>query len=218
MHNGAVANFSAIRREMCDLMNGDVYAQVSGGTDSEHLSGLYMTLLTRNVVGGDDESGKASWENVYPVEAMAEAMLGAVITTLTLQQKSVKEADRLPSSLNLAATDGTKMVTMRFRNCAGEEPPSLYYSTTAGVTLNRKFPGHPDAHPQKDQQPVNHRAHKKAEEHGKHVIVSSEPTTYDESEWTLVPKNTLVLVDEQGELSTRPVEYNVSFNAVDPDA
>ncbi|KAJ7797895.1 hypothetical protein B0H14DRAFT_2389214, partial [Mycena olivaceomarginata] len=31
-------------------------------------------------------------------------------------------------------------------------PPSLYFSTTAGVTLNRKHPGHPDAgHPHKIQ-------------------------------------------------------------------
>jgi hypothetical protein len=36
------------------------------------------------------------------------------------------------------------MVAMRVRNHEREEPPSLYYSTTAGVSLNSRFPGTAD--------------------------------------------------------------------------
>jgi glutamine amidotransferase len=67
----------------------------------------------------------------------------------------------------------------------------LYYSTKAGVTLNRKYPDHPDGNASEKS------VIRQAEEHGKHVIVASEPNTYKGDDWQLVPANSFVLVDEQ---------------------
>jgi glutamine amidotransferase len=66
----------------------------------------------------------------------------------------------------------------------------LYYSTAAGPTLNRKFPDDPDG------KEVTNKTTRSSHEHGKHVIVASEPNTYKTEDWLLVPPNSFVLVDK----------------------
>lgn len=132
MHNGEISDFISICRDMVDLMDKDAYRNISGSTDSEHFAALYITYLT----GG---KGKASWEKQYTIEQMRDAMRDAVGTVVRLQRKNIGDRAE-PNSLNLCATDGSQIVAFRFRNHAIEQPPSLYYSTKAGVTLNRKYP------------------------------------------------------------------------------
>lgn len=67
-----------------------------------------------------------------------------------------------------------------------------------GVTLNRKYPDHPDG-------AKNPRASKPAKEHGKHIIIASEPTTYKMEQWNLIPKNYAVVVDSDGEFTSEPI-------------
>lgn len=100
------------------------------------------------------------------------------------------------------------MVAMRIRNHATEQPPSLYWSTTQGVVLNRKFPDHPDG----KENPL---AQKRPEQHGRHVIVASEPTTYDKEEWAVIEKNCAVLVEKDGVARVERMEIPESWNAVD---
>ena len=92
------------------------------------------------------------------------------------------------------------MVAMRVRNHATEQPPTLYWSTTAGVTLNSKYPGHPNGG-------ENSNATKAPEEHGLHVIVASEPSTYKGEEWSLVEKNHLLRIGEGG---VRSQPFNIA--------
>ena len=70
---------------------------------------------------------------------MRDAMRKATGTVVNLQREKLGGKAE-PNSLNLAATDGRQLVAFRVRNHATEQPPSLYYSTKAGVTLNRKYP------------------------------------------------------------------------------
>ena len=132
MHNGVVADFISISRDMVDLMDDDSYANISGSTDSEHFAALYITYLT-------DGKGKYSWEKQYSVYQMRDAMRKTIGTIVQLQRKKLGDKAE-PNSLNLATTDGSQLVAFRFRNHTIEQPPSLYYSTKAGVTLNRKYP------------------------------------------------------------------------------
>jgi glutamine amidotransferase len=57
------------------------------------------------------------------------------------------------------------------------EPPSLYYSTAAGPTLNRKCLDHPD------EKEVTKEAARATDEHGKHAVVASEPNTDRTEDW-----------------------------------
>jgi len=84
----------------------------------------------------------------------------------------------------------------------------LYYSTTAGSTLNPKFP---DALDQSAGNGPNR-------PHGKHVIVSSEPTT-DESEdnWKLVKKNEAVIVGKDMEVKLEAIPVFAAFKEPAPE-
>jgi glutamine amidotransferase len=104
-------------------------------------------------------------------------------------------------------------VAVRWRNHPTEQPPSLCayppynkrhdrtdftpdVSTTAGITLNRKYPKYLDGgDPTKavkggSGEHLEQREWKlEKEEHELHVIVASEPTTFRPGEWTLLDKN-----------------------------
>ncbi|MCJ1310456.1 hypothetical protein MMC25_004120 [Agyrium rufum] len=198
MHNGVVADFLSISREICKLLDDDTYANIDGGTDSEHFAALYMTFLT----GG---SGKEAWERQYSVSEMRDALhkaLGTVIET----QKAILGDKAAANSLNVAVTDGSQLVAIRARNHQVEQPPSLYYSTTAGITLNRKYPDHPDGS-------ENPHAQKDPSEHGSHVIVASEPSTYKKEEWELIEKNHCVLVGVDGKVRVEAIPMASGWNS-----
>lgn len=204
MHNGVISNFSAIRRDMTDLLSFDAYCNVLGSTDSEHAAALYMTNLTN---GG----GKDTWEESYPINQMFEAMRKTVIQILTLQKNKLSAQENTPNSLNFCTTDGSKMLAIRFRNHATQQPPSLYWSEFAGTTLNTKYPGDPDS-----ALAENPEAIAQAEEMGKHTIIASEPTTYDEKQWHLINRNCALMVGEDGIEHEVKIEYDDGLNAKDP--
>jgi glutamine amidotransferase len=51
---------------------------------------------------------------------------------------------------------------------------------------------------------------------GKHTIIASEPTTYDEKEWNLIKRNCALMVDEDGIEREVEIEYDDGLNARDP--
>ncbi|KAK1236350.1 hypothetical protein PQX77_000383 [Marasmius sp. AFHP31] len=216
MHNGGIAEFPKIRRAMGAKMGEKAFGNVRGTTDSECLAGVYMTHLT-----GPNED----WDKEYTLEEMKTALEKAIADVFEIQTQLVPGVtrDKIPaSSLNLCTTDGNKLVAFRFRNTGDaldndeEQPPSLYTSTTAGITLNRKFPGHPN-YARGTDIPMDFAAGLlgndtvAAEEHKDHLIISSEPTTRDDDEWTLVPKNEAVMVrfDVDGNLDWRTEKIDI---------
>jgi glutamine amidotransferase len=233
MHNGTVSNFNnspTLKRRILMSMSAKAAHNVHGSTDSEHLAGLYFTYL------GED------WEQTYPLAEMKAALEKAIQTLIDFQKEEVnpnaspapheRSEDEGPNALNLCTSDGSQLLAFRFRDSALdlEQPPSLYYSTTAGPTLNRKYEGHPDrvsknssirpeelyeVNPSHHFTSVNARKTKRMEgnllkdNHDKHVIVTSEPTTFDQREWELIPKNTAVLVGVDMSVELEPI--NVGF-------
>lgn len=206
MHNGVVSDFPAIRRDLLDLMSFDNFCNVHGSTDSEHIAALYMTHLG----GGIQHATKETWHRNHSTSEMREAMIRTLLDVMRLQRRRL-ESKAKPNSLNLCATDGLKMVAVRFRNHETEQPPSLYWSEFAGRTLNRKYPGHPDS-----ADLTNETATRKLEEHGRHTIIASEPTTFDQKEWHLITKNCSLTVDELGNEIEEAIRYDPGLNAIDP--
>lgn len=199
MHNGSISNFIAICRPLVEKLDDDTYANIKGSTDSEHFAALYISYLTNG-------RGQASWEEEFSVEAMQAAMRKAVHTVVELQREKLG-AKAEANSLNVCATDGCKLVAIRVRNHDTEQPPSLYWSTKAGVTLNRKYPGSPE------EGGENPAAHKRPEEHGSHVIVASEPSTYQKGEWEVIEKNCCLMVCKNGRVVHERLEYPKEWNA-----
>ncbi|KIV78393.1 hypothetical protein PV11_10115 [Exophiala sideris] len=201
MHNGLISDFAEVRRPLLDELEKSAYENIHGTTDSEHLAALYITNLTKSVGGGPE-----SWERQYKPEEMLDALVKAFESVIQIQQKVLGKENVKACSLNVCVTDGQQLVAVRLRNHAVEQPPSLYWSTKAGITLNRKYPDMPD----KEHNP---NAHKDAKEHGKHVIVASEPTTYKSGEWSLIEKNHAVLVDGEGNAKVEKVDIPESWLA-----
>lgn len=205
MHNGVVSDFTTIKRAVCQEMSNAAFSRINGGTDSEHIAALYMTYLS----GG---AGVSSFENENSVEEMAEAMHKAVATIIGFQTKMLGDKKQ-PNSLNLCATDGVNLIAYRFRNHATEQPPSLYYSTSAGTTLNRKYPDHADG----IDIPNRASCTKSEIEHGTHLIVASEPSTYKQEDWHLIGKNQCLLAAPGGKFELQDVPYEEDWDAVDPN-
>ncbi len=225
MHNGYIADFPQIARQMTNLMSLEAFEHIEGKTDTEHFAALYMSYLTFGAEASPastaPNSSNEKWEKSYTTADMLQALQHAANTVIDLQQKALG-AKAEPNDLNVCVTDGKQLVAMRFRNHPTEQPPSLYYSTSAGVTLNRKYPDHPDgakcpdgasrgeaekAKPGEKAAGHNPHAQKAAEEHGKHVIVASEPVTYKDRDWTLIEKNYAVVVTGDGNLTSEKLTY-----------
>jgi glutamine amidotransferase len=197
-------------------MSHKAYSHMQGGTDTEHFAALFMTKLTANDQSSEEkhlissqESVPSSWIQHHTTQQLKKALEETIHEVIAIQSDIMgKEVEA--SSLNIAITDGKSLVACRYRNHSTEQPPSLYVSTTAGVTLNRQFPDHPDggkgdhgvATVSGEVQGHNPNAHRCNEAHGKHVIIASEPSTYRIQDWTLVKKNHMVLVHSSGEMES----------------
>ena len=194
-------------------MSQEAYSHIEGGTDTEHFAALFMSFLCP-----DPEA----WEEYHTPQEMKNALFKTIETIITVQN-SMLGTKAQPNDLNIAVTDGQSLVACRFRNHATEQPPSLYHSTTAGVTLNRQYPDHPDGakgphgkgngksangkEAAKGAEGHNPDARKSVGEHGRHFIIASEPTTYKDAEWELVGKNRVVLVGREGVVGIEDVRY-----------
>jgi glutamine amidotransferase len=227
MHNGYISSFALIKRALCAAMSQETFAHIQGGTDTEHFAALLMTNLcppsaphNPNPYSGEESEASfpAAWEHYHSVEEMNAALVQTISTIIEIQ-KSELGAKAEPNDLNICVTDGRSLVACRYRNHAIEQPPSLYYSTTAGVTLNRQFPDHPDGakgphgkgfgngkKAAEGAEGHNPHARRDAGDHGKHVIVASEPTTYKEREWALIEKSRVVLVGPDGTVTVEEIE------------
>lgn len=199
MHNGSVAHFSEIRRDVLTAISDQALKLVKGTTDSEHLAALFFTYL-------EQSRGDAAWSTSQPLEDVKAAMEQTIMKVLSIQRNVIGRTggEVAASSLNCAVTDGTQLFATRFRNHSTEHPPSLYFSTRAGPTLNRKYPGHPDKAVDGTED-VN----KEGSGHGAHIIVASEPITYRAEDWELIEKNTCLMVSR--DMTVRQVPLGVAF-------
>lgn len=111
MHNGAIPSFCKIRRALCNIINDDIYEQMTGTTDSEHIFALFLHFLPCR-------------RAFLCSEVLAQTLQHAFCVILNLCRVHHVKA---PCSLNVAISDGVNVIASRFRN-NNEDPPSLYYS------------------------------------------------------------------------------------------
>ena len=111
MHNGFIPNFLKVKRALCMDFDDDIYRNILGSTDSEHIFGLFLSNLPDRL-------------NPLSHEVLAETL---DLTITKLSELCAKAGIFEPCSLNIAVTDGVNVIATRFRN-GSQEPPSLYYS------------------------------------------------------------------------------------------
>ena len=215
MHNGCITSFETIARGMTEKMHYDAFTAMNGRTDSEHFAALYMTHLGKNNKKQPGNNGKLSWEENYTTTEMKKALIATLNDVFSLQKSLLPEIPG--NSLNIAVTDGDSMVAMRVRNHVTEEPPSLYYSNVAGVSLNHKYPGTASGEDNPDWDPSADWT-RNEDEYPPHTIIASEPSTRvaeapkveDSGPWKLIEKNSCVMV-EQGVPKVEKMDYDEQY-------
>ncbi|KAK4697887.1 glutamine amidotransferase, partial [Phenoliferia sp. Uapishka_3] len=177
--NGTVACFFEIKTSLLGLISAAARRNILGTSDTEHVAALFFTQL--------DHDGP--WTKTYQLEEM-KAALKKTVDILRSLVESIGRPRNECSFLNFVVTDGEQMLASRYAYPVGTEPPSLYYSSKAGPTINRKYEDDPDGPLlAPEDQPT-----KRNSDYKKHVIIASEPSTYHMEDWTLIPANSLLAV------------------------
>ncbi len=110
MHNGSVAGFKQMKRQLCDRLSEESYLWIHGTTDSEHVFALFRDHVA----------------NCHSIDGTARMVTAMSITIRQLVELSEAVASRETSFLNFAVTDGSTAVVSRFAT-NGANPHSLYY-------------------------------------------------------------------------------------------
>lgn len=120
MHNGALASFGELKRDLAMEVRPDLYPGIAGSTDSEHLFFLALTF------GLENDPPAAVAKTVGLVERVARS-----------------HGVDLPVQMTVATTDGE--TTWAFRYSSEGRSRSLFRSTDVS-TLRTQYPDNPQLH------------------------------------------------------------------------
>lgn len=174
MHNGRIAGFKSMKREILNRLSNEAFHLIAGSTDSEHAFALFADHYLHLK------------EELSHLEAMVAALTKTIKEVEILREETGVEAASL---LNFAIADGQCAVVSRYISHPPEEANTLYihygerYVCKDGVCKMVN----PD---------VGNGA----------VIIASEPLNEDEG-WHKVESNSLVVVDQNLKIETRPLEF-----------
>ncbi len=170
MHNGDVGGFTGVRRRLLATLSDEAFGAIRGTTDSEHLFAMFLDRIP------------LVREKHDRALMLAEALRRTLADLLDLQREwGIEE----PNYLNLAVTDGSAAVAVRFTTDAPEHASSLHlhagrrYVCEGGVCRMLV-------------------AESRDHDAPSAVIVSSEPLS-DDPGWDMVPANHMVLIRTTGE-------------------
>lgn len=120
MHNGSIAGFDRLKRDLVLAVDPQLYPSIEGSTDSELMFYLALTLGLR-----DDPPGAVA-RMVGLVEATGRA-----------------HGIELPMQMTLATADGMRLWVFRYSTLGASR--SLFYSTDV-LTLRELYPDNPVLH------------------------------------------------------------------------
>lgn len=186
MHNGVLGGYKQIRRKLLRLLNDTAYDAIQGSTDSEHLFGLFLNHVANPL-------GHVSCEEMTHAMKAMFVDLNDLLTEANVKQHSY---------LNLAVTNGTSMVFVRYTTNPNVQPSSLYYMfgkeyhCRGDVCVMEPTYGKPSA-----------------------IVVASEPFTTRRSDWMKMERNAMMVIDETMRIRFHHVEMtieNTDFETVEP--
>lgn len=187
MHNGVLGGYKQIRRKLLRSLNDVAYDAIQGSTDSEHMFGLFLNHIA-------DPYGNVTCAQ------MVQAMKGMFAD---LDDLLMESAVRQHSYLNLAVTNGTCLIAVRYTTNPNVQPASLYYM------FGREYKCLED---QCGMEPS----------YGKPsaIVVASEPFTARRSDWMKVERNSMMVVDETMRINFHNIEMEVEkldFETIAPE-
>lgn len=178
MHNGMILGFKEIRRKLLRRLKDTAYDAIQGSTDSEHMFGLFLNHI-------DDPFGDVTCDDM--VYAMTKALDD-------LSELLIESNIRQHSYLNLAVTNGTSLIAVRYTTNPDVQPASLYYAF--GREYNTNTDGCVIEPASDGRRPTA-------------ILVASEPITARRSDWMKVERNSMMVVDETMRISFRSIELPI---------
>jgi len=185
MHNGVLGGYKQIRRALLRGLNDVAYDAIQGSTDSEHMFGLFLNHIA-NPLGS------------VTCEEMVHAMMKMFED---LDALLIEAGVRQHSYLNLAVTNGTSLVAVRYTTNPNVQPASLYYMfgkeyhCRGDVCMMEPTFGRPSA-----------------------IVVASEPFTARRSDWMKVERNGMMVVDETMRIKFHHVQMEMEKMEFEPIA
>jgi len=178
MHNGGIPQFNRIKRKLQSLLNDELFLWIKGQTDSEHIFALLMQYI---------------YETAEPDQPLTEhQVMKCFQRTFDTVQQLKKEAGigEEVSTFNMMATDGHRIFGTRYSSNPLEEARSLYYST--GNRFQCK-----DGVSRMIREDSNVNA----------VLIVSEKLTDNNEDWTPIPPNHFIAVDQNLEVHLGPMKH-----------
>lgn len=177
MHNGIIPNFSKIKRRLLSLLSDELFLWVKGQTDSEHIFALLMQHI-RNLKG-------------TATSVTTEQIRLGFQKTFNVVQELKQEAGtgHEVSTFNMMVTDGHRIFGTRFSSNPEKETRTLYFSSGSRFRCENGV-----SNMLKD------------ESGDKAVLIASEKLNDHKEEWTSIPPNHFIAVENSMETSLHPLE------------
>jgi predicted glutamine amidotransferase len=174
MHNGGIPQFQRIRRKLLALLDDEFFVWIKGQTDSEHIFALLMQHVR-------EMQGSAS----HLTEDQIRQCFQKTFDVIQQLKFDAGIGDEV-SNFNIMVTNGHRIFGTRFSSNPEKETRTLYYSTG-------------DSFQCKDGASRMLRNGSKIET----VLIVSEKLNKYEDEWTAIPQNNFIAVDQdlEGHLS-----------------
>ena len=112
-HNGTIRGFSSIRRAIYNLLPEDIFQQIKGNTDSEHLFALIASFFLESTTPSLENLAESTRKGLHKIEELLSRYHpdGDVRT-------------------NLAISNGNFLLATRYQFPTDRDPIGLYYSFT----------------------------------------------------------------------------------------
>ena len=197
VHNGGIAGFNEIKRDMINLLSDQCFQKIECVSDSEIFFLMIMSKLDVN-------------SSNIPAKQIVRAIEKTMTEIFDLQ---IAKNIRCGSSINSVITDGVKSIALRYRS-SRDDAPSLYILTRRGQVslIEDDSQVQTSIHPIECNKLIRSKSWSAAtftenlEELS--TICASEPLTKNEEDWKLIENNTFVIMNRVASSSaTRPIEY-----------
>ncbi|WVR05261.1 hypothetical protein IAU60_002273 [Kwoniella sp. DSM 27419] len=175
MHNGEINEFRKIKRAVQQSLPEELFLYPSGYTDSEWAFMIFLSKLK--------DPHARSFTHVELRDAMRE--------TIRFINKLSRDAGVTgPSLMNFVVTDGETVVATRYISSLTSEASSLFFSS--GTSFD-------------EYQDGGLYRMTKADKRENIIMISSEPLTFERSDWMEVKTNTMIVITPKMNLLQIPI-------------
>ncbi|KAL0576360.1 glutamine amidotransferase subunit [Marasmius crinis-equi] len=175
MHNGGIAQFPLIKRQLQSALPDDIFHVAQGNTDSEWAFALFLSKLP-------DPDARS-----FTPDVLREAMSKTISSINEFAENSgITE----PSLMNFCVTDGETVIATRYISSRTEEAASLWFSS--GTTFSEFQEG-------------GHYKMTKADKRESIIMIASEPLTFERADWMEIKTNNMVVITPRMNILQIPI-------------